>query len=192
MEVLAITSGNPVAGATILAAFVLGTSPLFALVGVATAKLSETFKQSFMKLAAALLVFLALSSFNGILTVLNSPLTFEKLTQSVTYFFSQERFAGKKETLVETVGGAQQVLIQINPHGYAPNKIKVRAGIPVALTLKTEDTYSCASSFVLRAFNIEMQLAPTDSQTVTFIPTQKGKFPFTCSMGMYSGVLEVI
>lgn len=192
MEVLAITSGNPFAGAVIMAAFVLGTSPLFALVGVATAKLSEAFKQGFMKLAAALLVFLALSSINGILIVLNSPVTLTSLGKSVTYFFSQERFAPKPENLVETTAGVQQVLIQINAHGYAPNKIQVKQGIPVELTLETNDTYSCASSFVLRAFAIEMQLAPTDKQTVTFTPTQKGKFTFTCSMGMYSGVLEVI
>jgi len=38
MEVLAVTSGSAVMGALILFFFVLGTSPLFALLGIATAK----------------------------------------------------------------------------------------------------------------------------------------------------------
>lgn len=192
MEVLAITSGNAILGALIMFSFVLGTSPLFALVGVATAKLSETFRQNFMKVAAALLIFLGLSSLNGILVVLDAPVTFAKITQPITYFFSDDRFSSAQSTQPGTVKGSQQVVITVLPNGYSPNRIQVKAGMPVQLTLQTKDTYSCASSFVLKAFNIKMQLGPTDSKTVAFTPTQKGIYPFTCSMGMYSGVLEVI
>jgi len=193
MEVLAVTSGSAVMGALILFFFVLGTSPLFALLGIATAKLSERFTQTFMKVAAATLVFLALSSLNGILVVLDAPLTINKITQPISYFFSEERFAQKGLVGTETLDdGTQVVVIQVKSNGYSPNKIMVKAGIPVQLTLQTQDTYSCASSFILKAFNIRLQLGPTDSETVYFTPTEVGKFPFTCSMGMYSGVLEVI
>ncbi len=193
MEVLAITSGSAVVGALIMFFFVLGTSPIFAVVGVATAKLSETFKRNFAKIAATILVFLGLSSINGILTVLNSPLTFATITRPVTYFFSEERFAAaRNNSAIKVVAGVQQILIEIKPNGYSPNRVQVKAGVPVQLTLQTKDTYSCASSFVLKAFNIRMQLGPTDTQIATFTPTQKGTYPFTCSMGMYTGVLEVI
>jgi sulfite exporter TauE/SafE/plastocyanin len=193
MEVLAITSGSAVLGAAILFFFVLGTSPIFALVGVATARLSETFRENFMKLAAALLVFLSLSSINGILIVLDSPVTFTKLGQSITAFFSTDRFtATKNAQLSETEAGAQQVLIKVLSNGYSPNRVTVQAGVPVQLTLQTKNTYTCASSFILKAFKISLQLGPNDSKTVTFTPTQKGSYQFTCSMGMYTGILEVI
>lgn len=193
MEVLAITSGSPIAGALIMFVFVLGTSPVFAAVGVATAKLSETFRQSFMKIAAATLIFLGLSSLNGVLVVLDSPLTFNTVTKPVTYFFSKERFESLG-TSAELTGdqSVQRVTLNVKSNGYSPNRFKVKAGIPVELTLQTNDTYSCASSFVFKAFNIRLQLGPTDSQTVTFTPTQAGKYPFSCSMGMYTGVMEVI
>jgi sulfite exporter TauE/SafE/plastocyanin len=193
MGVLAITSGNPVLGAAIMFFFVLGTSPLFAVLGVATAKLSETFNQRFMKFAAITLVFLGLSSLNGIATVLDSPITFSKATRPITYFFSDERFspAGSR-TGVTATEGAQQIVIQVQNNGYSPNKIKVKVGVPVELTLQTDGVYSCASSFVFKAFDIRLQLGPTDSKTVSFTPTKKGKFTFTCSMGMYTGTLEVI
>lgn len=193
MEVLAITSGSPVAGALIMFAFVLGTSPVFAMVGVAIARLSEKFKQNFMRVAAALLVFLGLSSINGILVVLDSPVSFNKAIGGIKYFFSDERFAGGSSlALAQTNNGVQEVLINVKSNGYAPNKVRVKAGIPVKLTLQTKNVYSCASSFVFKAFNIKMQLSPNDSESVTFTPTEKGKYIFTCSMGMYSGVMEVI
>src|SRR5579859_7318756 len=94
MEVLAISSGSPILGATILGAFVLGTSPLFAIIGIATAKLSETFQVQFLKVAALALIVLSITSFNGILVVLNSPITVGTITHPITWFFSDERFSG--------------------------------------------------------------------------------------------------
>lgn len=193
MEVLAISSGNAILGATILGAFVLGTSPLFALIGIATAKLSETFQEKFMKFAAAALIFLSLNSFNGVLVVLNSPLTFATVTHPITYFFSDERFNYVKGGGMAAIqDGAQQVTILAGSNGYTPNYVRVKAGTPVNLTVQTKDTYTCASYFSLKAFGVKFQLGPTDSKSVAFTPTQPGKYQFTCSMGMYTGTLEVI
>ena len=190
MEVLAITSGSALVGAAIMFTFVLGTSPLFAVLGAATVKLSDKFKDRFMKVAAATLIFLGVSSLNGILVVLDSPLTIQKITQPITYFFSDERYANLQQ--IKNVQGVQQVVIEAQNNGYSPRYIKVKAGVPVELTVQTNDTYTCASWFSLKAFNIKMQLGPKDSQTVTFTPAEKGRYQFSCAMGMYTGTLEVI
>ncbi len=198
MEVLAISSGKAVLGAVIMGTFVLGTSPLFAIIGIATAKLSETFSDKFMKFAALALIYLSVVSLNGILVVLNSSISLNTITQPITYFFSNERFendlVGKpmSGTSIQTENGIQKINIQVVPDGYSPSTFKVKAGVPVQLTVSTKDSYSCASTFLMKSFNVALQLAPTDSKTVTFTPTEKGKFPFNCSMGMYKGVMEVI
>lgn len=192
MEVLAMSSGNAILGATILGAFVLGTSPLFAIIGVATAKLSETFHDRFMKFAAFALIYLAIVSVNGILIVLNSPLTLDTVTHPITYFFSDQRFSSSSAQTVITQNGVQKVTIAVGTNGYDPNTFQVKAGTPVQLTVSTKDTYSCASTFLMKSFDVSLQLAPTDSQTVAFTPTKPGKYPFNCSMGMYKGVMEVI
>jgi len=194
MEVLAISSGSGISGAMILGVFVLGTSPLFALIGVATARLSEVFQDRFMKFAAVALILMASASVNGILVVLNSPITFSTFTQPITYFFSDERFNIEQGATIEanTQNGIQKVAVQVVDNGYLPNSFKVKVGVPVELTLTTKDTFSCASSFLMKSFNISLQLAPTDRQTVTFTPTKPGKYPFNCSMGMYKGIMEVI
>jgi len=190
MEVLAINTGNPIYGALIMFSFVLGTLPLFALIGVATAKLSEGWYQKFTRFAAFVLILLAVWGVNGVLIVLNSPVTLQKIVRPVTYFFSEERFAPAPAVLAEN--GVQKVAIAVMNSGYSPNYVRVKQGVPVQLTLTSNKVYSCALSFVFPEFKIKTFLDATDSQTFTFTPTKKGKFTYTCSMGMYSGVMEVI
>lgn len=192
MEVLAINSGNPIQGALIMFSFVLGTSPLFALLGVATAKLSEGWYTKFTKFAAYALVAMAIYSVNGVLIVMNSPITVGTFTRPVTYFFSEERFSGTGDKSANLVNGKQQVTINVLNQGYSPDYVRVKAGTPVQLTLQSNQTYSCALAFVFREFGINTFLEATDTQTFTFTPNKKGRFTFTCSMGMYTGVMEVI
>lgn len=190
MEVVAINSGNPVAGALILFSFVLGTSPLFAVLGLATAKLSVGWYEKFTKVAAISLIAMAIFAINGVLLVLDSPLTLNKLVSPVTYFFSAERFT--KNLVATDASGVQQVKIQVLNNGYQPNKVTVKAGVPVEITLESHETYSCALGFVLKEFNINTVLASTDTQSFTFTPNKPGSYRFTCQMGMYSGIFEVI
>lgn len=192
MEVLAINSGNPFVGATIMFTFILGTSPLFAILGVATAKLSEGWYQKFTKFAAAVLIGMAVYSVNGVLLVIDSPLTLNKIVQPITYFFSTDRFDQAAGSSVGVKNGIQQIKIDVLSRGYQPNYIKVKSGVPVEMTLQSNNTYSCALAFVFREFGISTYLKSTDTQSFTFTPTRKGKFTFSCSMGMYTGIMEVI
>jgi uncharacterized protein len=190
MEVLAINSGNPIYGALIMFSFILGTSPLFAILGVATAKLSEGWYQKFTKFAAWVLIGMFVYSINGVLLVTNSPITVNKIISPITYIFSDERF--EQLTATGVVDGVQQVTIDVLNRGYSPSRFKVKQGIPVQLTLESEEVYSCALSFVFKEFGINTFLDSTDSRSFTFTPNKPGKYTFTCSMGMYTGTMEVI
>lgn len=190
MEVVAINSGSPLTGALTMMVFVLGTSPVFAMLGVATAKLSEGWHKRFTQVAAILLIMMAIYSFNGVLQVLDSPLSLTKMSQPIRSFFSNERFT-TSQSLPE-VNGQQQVVINILNRGYQPSYVKVKAGVPVTLTLQSNGVYSCALAFVLKEFNINTFLESTDRKTFSFTPQKPGKYTYTCSMGMYSGTLEVV
>lgn len=192
MEVLAINAGNPIYGALIMFSFVLGTTPLFALLGVATAKLSEGWYSKFTKFAAYALMAMAIYSFNGVLIVLNAPITLNKIVRPVTYFFSDERFDYLQTSSTPVINGLQQVSIGVFNQGYSPNYVQVQAGVPVQLTLQSNETYSCALAFVFKEFGINTFLEATDTQTFSFTPTKPGRYTYTCSMGMYTGTMEVI
>lgn len=182
MEVLAINLGNPIQGALVMFAFVLGTTPLFVALGLATVKLSENWRQQFLRVAAYVLVFMALYSVNGVLTVLDSPLSWHNLTNTAR---------GDAVSATQTED-AQQLTINVNNNGYSPRVVVVEAGKPVELTLVTNETYSCAVAFTFKEFGISTFLKPTGSETFTFTPTKKGSYTFTCSMGMYTGTMQVI
>ncbi len=194
MEVLAVASGSPVQGALIMGAFVLGTTPIFAALGIATAKLTEVWQAVFNKTAAAILIALAVYSLNGVLIVLDSPLTINKMTNKIAWFFSDERFSQKTENdqYVKQIGNIQQVTIDIRNNGYYPKQFRVKQGVPVELTLASGNVYSCAQAFVFREFDINTIVKANSEQKFTFTPEEKGKFTFSCSMGMYTGVMEVI
>jgi len=190
MEVLAMTSGNPLLGAGILFVFVLGTSPLFGILGVGVAKLSEVWNKTFMQVAALSLIVLSLSSINGILVVVDAPITLQKI--KVKVFDPAGVVYTESGTSAQVVGGEQTLVLNVLNSGYSPNKLQVKAGVPVKLTLQTKDAYTCASDFVFPEFNLRARLGPNDQQTLSFTPKKPGQYTFSCSMGMYTGVLEVI
>src|SRR3989338_9023468 len=83
MMALAIGSGNPFLGSVILFSFVLGTTPLFFVLGYFATKLGETLHEKFMKIAAYALIFLALFNLNGAMTLTGSSLTFGNLVNDI-------------------------------------------------------------------------------------------------------------
>lgn len=189
MEVAAMATGNPIQGALIMAGFVLGTAPLFGLVGVAVARLSTVVESWFTKAAAMLLVGMALLSINGILLVLDSPWAGQNIYHMYQKVRQYEEDGGRagKDT-----GTEQKITIRVENRGYQPRWVQVKQGIPVELTLESNGVYSCALAFVFREFGIHTFLESTDKQIFVFTPTKKGRFTYACSMGMYSGVMEVI
>jgi len=186
MEITAVSTGNPVSGGLILFFFILGTMPLFAVIGLAMQTLSNGWRKVLYQVSAALLIILGLSSLNGVLIALDSPVS----TRGIMATYQKLKRYESNMTLV--TGETQPVTITIDSRGYTPDFVQVKKGVPVVLTLKTGDSYSCANYFVFRAFNISARMKSNETQTFTFTPNKVGQFTFSCSMGMYSGTMEVV
>jgi sulfite exporter TauE/SafE len=73
VEVLAVTSGAPLAGGAIMAVFVLGTSPLFAVLGYAVRRSASALRGRLGRLAALAVFVLGLISINTGLVLAGSP-----------------------------------------------------------------------------------------------------------------------
>ena len=197
MEILAISSGSPIQGALIMGTFVLGTAPMFVLIGIATAKLSEVWRVYFLRSAAILLIAMALYSVNGILQVTDNPYSLQRLGPRIVKLLPPYDTSTPKtkaaDPNVRLMDGKQKVTLSVSNRGYSPKTFRVQKDIPVELTLETTGgVYSCATAFTFKAFNISEFLKPSDSKVKTFTPTKKGIYTFACSMGMYSGTMEVI
>ncbi len=196
MAVLAVTSSSPIMGALIMGVFVLGTAPVFGLIGVATSRLSEVWRHDFLRLAAMLLIIMSLSSINGILQVNDSPYSLQRLGPQLVRLlppYDNTSSNTSQDPSVKLENGIQKVTISISSGGYTPKYFRVKIGMPVELMLDTDgEVYSCATAFTFKAFDIYEVLKPVDTKVNKFTPEKKGKFTFSCSMGMYSGVMEVI
>ncbi|MFZ2199777.1 MAG: sulfite exporter TauE/SafE family protein [Microgenomates group bacterium] len=193
MEVLAISSGSSVQGALIMGSFVLGTAPMFVLIGLATAKLSEVWRVYFLRTAAVLLIAMALYSINGILQVSDSNYSLERIGPRIVKLLPPYDTTPRSVTPTPAlVDGVQPVTINILNSGYSPRRFAVKSGVPVKLTVNAGEVYSCATAFTFRAFGINAFVKPNTNQVFTFTPDKKGLYTFSCSMGMYSGTMEVI
>lgn len=199
MEVLAISSGNPLSGSLIMAAFVLGTSPVFFTLGYFATKLGELLHRRFLKFAAIGIIVLAVMSINGALNVLDAPVTLETVGR---YLFdtSREDTATQENTPIYAATPAPgqasvslpEVRITALNTEYLPSKVQVASGQPFKIVLVTKNTVGCTRSILFRSLGIRRTL-PINGETVIEVAAQKpGVIRYTCSMGMYSGTITVV
>ncbi|MEK7526134.1 MAG: sulfite exporter TauE/SafE family protein [Patescibacteria group bacterium] len=188
MMVLAIASGNAFWGAMIMFAFVIGTSPVFFALGMAAA---EILKRKALKYVASLaIIILGLMSVNSGQILRGSVHTFQNYYQAA--FGGTETQAADNKNIAPIKNGFQQVTVNVTNNGYIPNIQNIKAGVPVKLKLVTNNVRGCSRAFTIPAYNISAVLPLTGTQEITFTPTKTGQLLMACSMGMYTGQLNVI
>jgi hypothetical protein len=197
MEALAIGTGNPLTGALIMGAFVLGTTPLFFSLGYFATRLGALMHARFMKIAAFSLILLSIISLNTALNLLDFPVSLNTIASTVFDNNGGENLATASVITTGTTPGssgisAQDVTIKVTNSAYLPGNIQVKSGQPIRVTLVTQNTQGCTRSFTMGKFGIRKVL-PATGQTVFEIPAQQpGTIRYTCSMGMYSGTITIV
>lgn len=196
MEALAISTGNPFLGAAVMFIYTVSSSWVFFAAGYTASKLSESVQGLFYKITSAILIILAVVSFNGALNLLGAPYS---LNDVASVFKPQSDVLGSgtnsasdSKKIPADFDNVQRVTIDVRSGGYKADTIQLKKGIPVVLTLKTQNSYSCANAFTIPSMDIQKMLPPTGEETITFVPEKSGQLPYTCSMGMYRGNFIVI
>ncbi|MGI8420516.1 MAG: sulfite exporter TauE/SafE family protein [Candidatus Levyibacteriota bacterium] len=186
MMALAIASGNPLMGAAILFVFILGTSPVFFLLGYFTTKLGDTLQQKFMKFAAVVIILLAIFNANNTLALTGSNFTLENIANG---FYCTVSYCNDLPIQTPVSSAA----ITIEDSGYLPNHLTVKAGSPVTIQLKNNNGTGCTQSFTIPSLGVQKVVPVGSTGTLTFTAPQKaGPIAFMCSMGMYRGTINVI
>lgn len=188
MMVMAVASGNALMGAGILFAFTLGTSPVFATLGLTASKLME--KKAFVYIGSALILFLGLLSINTGQVLRGSTHTAQNYWKVLTTVPGEVKAEGKVASI--NTDGTQDVVVDVYSNGYKTSVNTLKAGVPVRLTLKTNNTVGCSRSFVIPDLKISKVLPETGEEVLEFTPTKTGRLAFTCSMGMFNGEFKVI
>jgi len=183
MMIYAVGTGNPLSGAAIMFSFILGTFPIFVILGFASSKI---FKSKLLTiLAASVIAIIGILSINGGQILRGSVHTIQNYWMVLT---RSDLVQGP--TLIQN--GKQNVLINVTGGGYKTTTNTLKLGVPVKLTLKTANVMSCARGFVIPSLNYSRILPVTGVTVVEFTPNTLGQLTYTCSMGMYSGSFNVI
>ena len=185
MEFLAVASGSPLRGAGIMAAFVLGTSPLFAALGYAARRSSTALRGRLAVLAGVAVLVGGMWSINAGLTLRGSSFTLASAWRSV-----RGAQPGPATNVPVATDGQQRVVITVRSASYSPSRVAVRAGMPTTLVLRSVGARGCTSAVVFPSLGVERML-PAEGDTVIEVgPLRGGTHRFSCAMGMYGGTIE--
>ncbi|OGG28672.1 hypothetical protein A2971_03185 [Candidatus Gottesmanbacteria bacterium RIFCSPLOWO2_01_FULL_46_21] len=187
MMIVAVGTGNPLSGAAIMAAFILGTSPIFFALGASIVELLK--RPVFSYVAAGVIGVFAVLSINGGIGLMGSFYTLQnlwKVAMTPTNQLALGTIAGV------STSGSQEVTIDVRSNGYNASASTLKAGIPVNLRLVTNNVGGCVRAFTIPALNISKVLPQTGTEEITFTPTKTGLLAYSCAMGMYTGSFTVV
>lgn len=160
MELIAVSSGSPLAGAAAMTGFVIGTAPAFALLGYALRRVSRTRLARVAGLAAVaagLWTVGAGLNLGGWLPAPAPPAASAPLSRTVTVWATRD--------------------------GYRPGLVSAPAGVPVEIVFKLADR-GCTSTVSIDGRDVALPA------TVRLPPRPPGRLRYACGMGMYTGFID--
>jgi hypothetical protein len=185
MMAVALGTGDPVQGAAIMFAFILGTTPVFFTIAYFATRLGAVMEKNFTRIAATIVIVLGLVAIDSGLNLAGSPVSVSKFVASLT---AQPTLSAPAAQSPEN--GQNAYVVSVGDDGYNPSVLHLPAEKPVTLSWVTTGTRSCARSVVIPGLNYQ-KLLPTVGQVAFDIPAQKRgtTIEYSCSMGMYFGKL---
>lgn len=179
MQIYALSTGNPFAGALSMFLFSLGTVPLMFGLGAISSVLGKKFTQKVMTVGAVLVVVLGLSMLSQGFSLTGIALPGIPLATDS---------AGTEVVIKD---GVQYVKSSLAPGSY-PN-ITVQAGTPVKWTITAEkgSINGCNYKITIPEYKMEHQFK-TGENVIEFTPNKTGSFRYSCWMGMIKGSITVV
>lgn len=182
MQIYALSTGNPIAGALSMFLFSLGTVPLMFLLGALSAVLSKKFTKKVMSVGAVLVVVLGLSMFSqgwSLAGFIEIPF----ITTTSNY--------GMEESDVVVEDGVQVVKSTLLPGNYP--SITVQTGMPVKWIIDAPkgSINGCNYKIYIKEYGMEYQFKSGEN-IIEFTPTEAGTFRYSCWMGMIRGTITVL
>ena len=177
MQIVALASGSPLAGAASMFCFSLGTVPLMLGFGSAVSVLGKKFTRQVLKVGAILVVVMGLSIMaqGGTLSGISSK--------------TENAIVADTNSTTDA-DGIQYVTSTLKAGSYPD--ITVKAGEPVKWTIDAPDgsINGCNYSIIQQDLGIQYSFEPGEN-VIEFTPTEAGTYTYTCWMGMITGKIYV-
>lgn len=183
MQIYALSTGSPFAGALSMFLFSLGTVPLMFGLGALSSVLSKKFSKKVMAVGAVLVVVLGLSMLSqgwSLAGFDNRSFASGSLTDT------SDKNAG-----IVMEDGVQVINSTLSIGRYPA--ITVQAGIPVKWVIDAPQgsINGCNNRMFINEYNIEHQFK-TGENVIEFTPESTGTFRYSCWMGMIRSTITVV
>lgn len=194
VEALALASGSAWAGAATMAVFVVGTSPLFVVLGYLARRAAGAWRGRLATATGLVVVALGLYTLNGGLELSGSPLAASRIAEAAGFGPAPVTAAAAPydaPPVSVDATGVQLVVVTAVTGEYRPGNIAVRAGVPTRLVVRAQDAQGCVRAFVIPSLGRQWIL-PADGDTAIDLGVLKpGRLDYSCGMGMYTGRLTI-
>lgn len=194
VELVAVTSGSAVAGAAVMAGFVLGTAPLFAALGYVFRRAGQAFSGRLGIVTgvvvlgvAAWTVVSGLQAGGWYSTVGTTPAA---AAQAQPGERGKEAEAPALQGPVALDAAGKQTIVLTVTDFYEPTAFTARSGAPTTLVLRGKNSGGCARAFTIPELGVQ-EIAKRDGDIRIDLGTRKpGKLLFSCAMGMQGGAID--
>ncbi len=182
VQIYALGTRSILFGAVSMFLFAVGTVPGLFLLGTFSSLVTRKFSKGLLRLSVLVMVVLGLVMMDRGLTLLGVSLpSFPGVSARTSDGFTRAVPDGNVQR-VTTVNGEDV---------FPP--IEVRRDVRVVWTIRVPASTltDCNNKIELPVYHIEKPLRAGDN-TVEFVPTQAGEFPYTCWMGMIKSRIRVV
>ncbi|GAA3420947.1 hypothetical protein GCM10018952_65960 [Streptosporangium vulgare] len=202
-EMVAVSSGSALGGSAVMAGFVVGTAPAFALLGLVLRRAATTRLAALagvVALAAGLWTISSGLSLGGWLPGSGGPAMAAggPAGPMGTPGNPAGRTAGRTADgqgggtttapagAAARAGGVQRVEVWATDRGYRPGVVTVRAGTPIDLVFHLEGIPGCTRTLTIDGRDVTLPA------TVRLGAREAGSLRYVCSMGMYVGFVRFV
>jgi sulfite exporter TauE/SafE/copper chaperone CopZ len=182
IQVYALSTGSPLLGGALLAAFALGTAPgLMALAGLPSA-VSEDSRPSLLRFVGVVVLAFAVVNATAGLRLAGIGLPWLGVGTASAATLTTNDTAARQTQSLTTFQEAR---------GYRPGNATIYSGRRTRWTIESKSGSSCAASLVIPSLRISrrLQLGPN---VIELPALSAGILRYSCSMGMFEGTITVI
>jgi len=182
LQLYVLTKGDPIIGGLTMFAFALGTMPALLSLGAVSSITKGTTQKYFLKFSAGLIIVLGIINISSGLAATGNAVILDSGNSNIDV----------NDPNVQIIDGKQVINMQVDSLDYYPARFKIKQGMPVEWHVDGTNAQGCAKIISVPKLRIQELLNPGDN-VINFVPNNKGKIQFSCSMGMAGpGVFEVV
>lgn len=205
VELIAVTSGSPMAGAAVMAGFVIGTAPLFAALGYLFRRTSRALSGQLAGLTGIVVLMVAVWTVasglqaGGWVSLNQGGASSSAAAPAfVVEPGPSDSPAGEEgaeqpvpnDPPVRVDASGRQVITLTVTDFYTPTRFTAKAGLPTTLILRGKDSGGCARAFTIPELDVQEIVERNGDTKIDLGTRDPGKLLFSCAMGMQTGSID--